>query len=194
MKLRAHFAVVIAASLLCILPLAAQNQNIVKLPIPVTVTNTSKNPVPTVSQGTANVNVTNNPLPVSGDVNVSNTPLPVSGSVTVGNLPLDSNGNVLVDLAPDTSQYQYLSILASVGVTGLCQNSYGEDFCANVNGQWVPIEQVLTTLSGQGYELFSVVTACPNNACAGGGANMLYTLRAPVMGARSKRSSMPVKQ
>jgi hypothetical protein len=71
---------------------------------PVKVVNTTKNPVPTVAQGTTkisgNVHVTNSSLPVNGSVsitntsvpvNVTNSPLGVSGTVVVSNLPLDSN-------------------------------------------------------------------------------------------------------
>jgi hypothetical protein len=188
---RIAFAVVLVVStILFLTPPFSAAETDGKIPQPVKVVNTAKNPVPTVAQGTTtvsgNVNVTNNPLPISGAVNVANTPLPVSGSVTVANLPLDSKGNVLVDIAPDSTQYQYVSILAQQ--LGGCSNSYGGDFCALFNNQETPIEQILTTLSSQGYELSSVV---PLPFCnAGGFCQMLYTLRTPVAGGHKKASQV----
>ncbi|MGA2697713.1 MAG: hypothetical protein ABSE92_16750, partial [Terriglobales bacterium] len=69
---------------------------------------------------------------------------------------------------------------------GDCSNSYGADFCALYNDQETPIEQILTTLSSQGYELSSLV---PLPICNSGSfCQMLYTLRAPVTGGHKKAS------
>jgi hypothetical protein len=165
-------------------PQAAAQAN--TTPAPVKVVNTTKNPVPTVAQGTTkisgNVNVTNNPLPISGSVEVTNSSLPVTGTVDVSNLPLDVNGNVRTSVAPDTTQYQFLSIVA---LQGNCSNSYGLDFCTYNGTENVPIEQTLTTLSSQGYELLSIV---PVYFTSGSDIEMLYTLKAPATGAHRKAS------
>jgi hypothetical protein len=140
---RAAAPALISCLILVWAPQAAAQAN--TTPAPVKVVNTTKNPVPTVAQGTTNVsgkvnitnaslpvhgnvNVTNNPLPVSGNVNVTNSSLPVNGTVDVSNLPLDANGNVLVDVAPDTTQYQFLSIVA-LQAGSSCINNYGLDYC-----------------------------------------------------------------
>jgi hypothetical protein len=130
---------------------------------------------------TGNVKVTNTSLPIAGSVSIANTPLPVTGTVTAGNLPLDTNGNVRTSVAPDTTQYQFQSILGQE-VAG-CTNSYGPDFCAYVNGLPVPIEQVLATLSSQGYEFVSVIPI----QTGGTNVNVLYTLRAPLTGAAARK-------
>jgi hypothetical protein len=183
-------AFISSLALVCALQAGAQANT---TPAPVKVVNTTKNPVPTVAQGTTkisgNVNVTNSSLPVNGSVsitnssvpvNVTNTPLGVSGTVAVSNLPLDANGNVLVSIAPDTTQYQYLSLVAFP-----CSLAGVSDFCYFNGTTTLPIEQSLTTYSSQGYALFSV-TPCDNYASLGGAS--VYTLRAPVTGARKKAS------
>jgi hypothetical protein len=200
LALRAVALALISCLILVCAPQAAQANT---TPAPVRVVNTTKNPVPTVAQGitkiSGNVNVTNNPLPVMGSVsitntsvpvNVTNSPLGVSGTVDVSNLPLDANGNVRTSVAPDTTQYQFLSITAMQVSGRVCINSYGADFCTYNGTQYVPIEQTLATLSAQGYELVSVVSA----GLFGGVQTenqMVYTLKLPLTGPHSKRSSLP---
>ena len=173
-------ALVFALSIVCISELAAQNT----ATEPVTVVNTAKNPVPTVAQGTTtisgSVNVTNSSIPVTGSVSIANSSLPVTGTVNVGNLPLSPTGNVLVSIAPATIKYQFQSIVAFN-----CTTANGLDYC--YGAQNTPIEQTLTTLSGQGYELFSVVAVPSINQ----GSSMLYTLQLPLTGARQKGTALP---
>jgi len=158
--------------LFCSMQAAAQTQ--------VKVVNTSKTPVPTLAQGTTtisgNVNVTNASLPVSGSVALTNSSLPVTGTVDVGNLPLDTNGNMRTSVAPDATQYQFQSIVATQ-----CSTANGFDFCTGPEN--TPIEQTLSTLSSQGYELFSVTPISSGSLFYGA---MAYTLRAPVAGAQRK--------
>jgi hypothetical protein len=172
-------------------PQAAAQAN--TTPEPVKVVNTTKNPVPTVAQGTTkisgNVDVTNSSLPVTGSVsitnnsvpvNVTNSPLAVSGTVNVGNLPLDANGNVRTSVAPDTAQYQFQSVIG-----GPCDavNNVPTDFCT---GSGATVESVLDTYSSQGYEVLAVSPLSVGiNGIAG---LMVYTLKAPVKGAHKKAS------
>ena len=135
--------------------------------VQVKVVNTTKSPVPTLAQGTTTI---------SGNVNVTNTSLPVSGTVEVSNLPLDTNGNVRTSVSPDATQYQFQSIVALQ-----CSTANGFDFCSGTEN--TPIEQTLTTLSSQGYELFSVAPISSGTLFYGA---MAYTLRAPVTGAQKK--------
>jgi len=190
LRLRAVMLALISSMiLLCNLQAAAQVQ--------VQVVNTAKTPVPTRAQGTTtisgsvnitnaslpvngSVSITNSTLPVSGSVNVTNSSLPVTGTVSVGNLPLDANGNVRTSVAPSATQYKYASILAipcnpqSLG--------FQWDYC--LQDGITLVEQQLTTLSSQGYDLFSVTVA------PGAGSQfaifMVYTLRAPVTSTQRK--------
>ena len=200
LALRAVALALISCLIIVWAPQAAAQANTTSAPV--RVVNTTKNPVPTVAQGTTkisgSVHVTNSVLPVNGSVsitntsvpvNVTNSPLGVSGTVDVSNLPLDANGNVRTSVAPDTTQYQFLSITAMQVSTG-CVNSYGADFCTYNGTQYVPIEQTLTTLSAQGYELVSVVSAGLFQGVQTEN-QMVYTLKLPLTGAHSKRSSLP---
>lgn len=163
-------------------PLRVAPQNSVQS---VQVVNTTKNPVPTTAQGTTtisgNVNVTNaslpvngsvsitnNPLPISGSVAVTNSSLPVTGTVAVSNLPLDANGNVRTSVAPDTTQYQFQTV---IGQACAQVNYVPTDFCT-ANG--ATVESVLNSYSSQGYEVFA---ASPFAASGNQGTLMVYTLR-----------------
>jgi hypothetical protein len=86
---------------------------------------------------------------------------------------------VLVSVAPDTTQYQYLSLVAiPCSVAGVL------DFCYFDGTSTLPVEQSLTTYSGQGYVLFSVTPA--DNYNGDGTAALTYTLRALATGAHKK--------
>lgn len=199
MKSLNHRALVLAfiSSLILVSALqAAAQTSTIPTTQSVSVVNTTKNPVPTAAQGTTkisgNIHVTNSSLPVTGSVsitnnsvpvNVTNSPLGVGGTVAVSNLPLGSNGNVLVSVAPDTTQYRYLSLVAVP-----CSLAGVPDFCYFNGTSTLPIEQSLTAYSSQGYALFSV-TPCDDYGDSSSAA-MVYTLRAPVSGAHKKTSPL----
>lgn len=172
---------------------------------PVTVVNTTKNPVPTVAQGTTkilgNVHVTNSSLPVTGSVsitnssvpvNVTDSPLAVTGAVSVSNLPLDANGNVRTSVYPATTKFSYTYVL----VYG-CTPAIGTppDLC--VYGQYNPgfpnqtvlASTVLDTLGSQG---FNVIAVTPGLTAPNGQSAFFYTLVGP-SGSRLKRLIQPSK-
>jgi hypothetical protein len=93
--------------------------------------------------------------------------------------------------APDTTQYQFQSIVAFQGGAG-CANNYGNDYCTFNGSQNVRIEQTLTTLSSQGYELVSVAPI-PSGAAGIASTYVLYTLRAPLTGNQSRRHGRTVQ-
>jgi hypothetical protein len=176
---RISFAVVLVVSTILFSTPRFSAETDSKIPQPVKVVNTTKNPVPTVAQGTTkisgNVKVTNSLLPVTGSVSITNSNLPVS----VTNTPLPVMGTVSV--APDTTQYQYASIVA---ISCVPTQNGPWDFCLYTeNGATTPMEQVLTTYSSQGYELFSITGVSVNVQ-----PEVLYTLRAPVAGGHKKAS------
>ena len=107
-------------------------------------------------QGTANVNVTN-------------TSVPVSGTVDVGNLPLDAQGNVRVSEAPQSAQLDFTHLLVDV-----CTSS-STDFCVPAGPCCVDVDAALANFSQQGWRLVEVefITA------GSGGGRVLYTLSRP---------------
>lgn len=107
-------------------------------------------------QGTANVNVTNAPLPVSGTVNV-------------GNLPLDAQGNVRVSEAPESAQVDFTHLLLDV-----CTFS-PTDFCNVSTATTRDVDAALANFSHQGWRLVEVEFI----AAGSGGGRVLYTLSRP---------------
>jgi hypothetical protein len=132
----------------------------------VTVVNSMARPVP--------VTITNAAVPVSGAVSITNNSVPVSGSVAVTNLPLDAAGNVLTTVVPDTTQYQYQTVIADP-----CNFVAGgpTDYCTSAGDS---IASVLGTYSSQGYELFSVFPGSTVNSSGLTVFYSVYTLRASV--------------
>jgi hypothetical protein len=176
-------ALIPSLSLFCA-PQAASQAN--TTPEPVKVVNTIKNPVPTVAQGTTkilgNVHVTNSSLPVTGSVSITNSNVPV----TVSNTPLPVEGTV--NIAPDTAQYKYQLVMGYPCNNN--SNGSAQDFCTlpiNQQGS-VSVESVLNSYSSQGYELFSVTEAGGATSSNPEAPWLVYTLRAPVQGARRKPS------
>jgi len=94
---RAFILAFISFLILVCAPQAAAQAN--TTPEPVKVVNTTKNPVPTVAQGTTkisgNVNVTNSSIPVTGSVSITNNSLPVN----VTNSSLAVTGTVSVEMS-----------------------------------------------------------------------------------------------
>ena len=103
-------------------------------------------------QGTANVNVTN-------------TSVPVSGTVDVGNLPLDAQGNVRVSEAPQSAQLDFTHLLVEV----CTQNPL--DFCRSNN--FIDVDAALANFSQQGWRLVEVEFIPVNTG------RVLYTLSRP---------------
>jgi hypothetical protein len=183
-------------------PQAAAQAN--TTPEPVKVVNTTKNPVPTVAQGTTkisgNVNVTNSSLPVTGSVsitnnsvpvNVTNSPLGVSGTVSVSNLPLDADGNVRTSVYPAATTYSYTYVLAypcNTTPADLCvYGLYNPTGCPP--SATVLASTVLDSLASQG---FSVIAVTPLSSECGPVPGLTYTLQGP-SGTRKKRLIQPSK-
>ena len=82
------------------------------------------------------------------DVNVTNAALPVSGTVDVGNLPAVQDVNVIS--APGPVEFTHIQVRPACGPTAT-------GFCVVGSNDVFDLNQALTSLSSQGWNLVEVV-------------------------------------